>query len=81
MATSMVSAVLKRIGLGKLSRLDPPQPIRRYERSRAGELITSTSRSWGESSVAPATASSSATGRLFSGYGSRAGTNVAGIYT
>jgi transposase InsO family protein len=39
MATSTVSAVLKRIGLGKLSRLAPPEPIRRYERSRPGELI------------------------------------------
>lgn len=39
MATSTVSAVLKRIGLGKLSRLEPPEPIRRYERSRPGELI------------------------------------------
>jgi len=39
MATSTVSALLKRIGLGKLSRLDPPEPIRRYERSHAGELI------------------------------------------
>jgi transposase InsO family protein len=39
MATSTVSAVLKRIGLGKLSRLTPPEPIRRYERRRPGELI------------------------------------------
>jgi transposase InsO family protein len=39
MATSTVSAVLKRIGLGKLSRLEPPKPICRYERSRPGELI------------------------------------------
>jgi transposase-like protein len=39
MSTSTVSAVLKRIGLGKLSRLDPPESIRRYERSRPGELI------------------------------------------
>jgi transposase len=39
MATSTVSAVLKRIGLGKLSRLEPPEPVRRYERSRPGELI------------------------------------------
>jgi transposase InsO family protein len=39
MATSTVSAVLGRIGLGRLSRLDPPEPIRRYERSRPGELI------------------------------------------
>jgi transposase InsO family protein len=39
MATSTVSAVLKRIGLGKLSRLEPPEPVRRYERRRAGELL------------------------------------------
>ncbi len=39
MATSTVSAVLKRIGLGKLSRLEPEGPILRYEKQRAGELI------------------------------------------
>jgi transposase-like protein len=39
MATSTTSAVLKRIGLGKFSRLEPPEPIRRYEKRRAGELI------------------------------------------
>jgi transposase InsO family protein len=39
MATSTVSAVLRRIGLGRLSRLEPPEPVRRYERSRPGELI------------------------------------------
>jgi len=39
MATSTVSAVLKRIGLGKLSRLEPSEPIRRYEKQRPGELI------------------------------------------
>jgi transposase InsO family protein len=39
MATSTVSAVLARIGLGKLSRLAPPEPVRRYERKRPGELI------------------------------------------
>ena len=39
MATSTVSAVLGRIGLGKLSRLEPPEPVRRYERQRPGELI------------------------------------------
>jgi transposase InsO family protein len=39
MATSTVSAVLKRIGLGRLSRLEPAEPIRRYERHRPGELI------------------------------------------
>jgi hypothetical protein len=31
--------VLKRIGLGKLSRLEPPEPPNRYERRRAGELL------------------------------------------
>jgi transposase InsO family protein len=39
MATSTVSAVLARVGLGRLSRLEPAEPIRRYERSRPGELI------------------------------------------
>jgi hypothetical protein len=39
MATSTVSAVLTRMGLGKLSRLAPPEPVRRCERRRPGELI------------------------------------------
>jgi transposase InsO family protein len=39
MSTSTVSAVLKRIGLGKLSRLEPEEPVRRYEKQRPGELI------------------------------------------
>ena len=39
MALSTVSAVLKRIGLGKLSRLDPLEPPNRYERRAAGELL------------------------------------------
>ena len=39
MALSTVSAVLKRIGLGKLSRLQPPEPPNRYERRQAGELL------------------------------------------
>jgi transposase InsO family protein len=39
MATSTVSAVLRRIGLGKLSRLEPTEPARRYERQRPGELL------------------------------------------
>ena len=39
MALSTVSAVLTRIGLGKLSRLEPPEPPNRYERSQPGELI------------------------------------------
>jgi transposase InsO family protein len=39
MALSTVSAVLKRVGLGKRSKLDPPEPPNRYERRRPGELI------------------------------------------
>ena len=39
MPTSTVSAVLERIGLGKLSRLEPPEPANRYEKSRPGELL------------------------------------------
>jgi transposase len=39
MACSTVSAVLKRIGLGKLSRLEPPEPPNRYERRHPGELL------------------------------------------
>ena len=39
LALSTVSAVLLRIGLGKLSRLEPPEPPNRYERRHPGELI------------------------------------------
>jgi transposase InsO family protein len=39
LALSTVSLWLKRIGLGKRSRLEPPEPPNRYERSRPGELI------------------------------------------
>jgi transposase InsO family protein len=39
MALSTVSRWLKRIGLGKRSRLEPPEPANRYERKRAGELV------------------------------------------
>jgi transposase InsO family protein len=39
MALSTVSAVLRRIGLGKRSRLSPPEPPNRYERKRPGELV------------------------------------------
>jgi transposase InsO family protein len=39
MALSTVSAWLKRIGLGKRSRLAPPEPPNRYERPRPGELV------------------------------------------
>src|SRR5215210_7015735 len=39
MALSTVSLWLRRIGLGKRSRLEPPSPPNRYERARPGELI------------------------------------------
>ncbi|HWC08489.1 MAG: hypothetical protein QOE75_1269 [Solirubrobacterales bacterium] len=39
MALSTVSRWLQKIGLGKRSRLSPPEPPNRYERKRPGELI------------------------------------------
>ena len=39
MALSTVSRWLKRIGLGKRSRLEPAEPPNRYERARPGELV------------------------------------------
>jgi len=39
MPLSTVSVVLRRIGLGRLSRLEPPEPANRYERQRPGELV------------------------------------------
>jgi len=39
MPLSTVSAVLRREGLGKRSRLAPPEPVNRYERARPGELV------------------------------------------
>jgi len=39
MATSTVCAVLKRQGLNRLSRLEPPEPPNRYCRRHPGELI------------------------------------------
>jgi transposase InsO family protein len=39
LALSTVSAVLLRVGLGKLSRLQPPEPPNRYERRHPGELL------------------------------------------
>jgi transposase len=39
LALSTVSLWLKRIGLGKRSRLAPPEPPNRYERRHPGELV------------------------------------------
>jgi transposase len=49
MALSTVSAILVRIGLGKLSRLEPPEPPNRYERSRPGELVHIDVKKWAAS--------------------------------
>jgi transposase InsO family protein len=39
LAISTVSRWLKRIGLGRLGALEPPEPPNRYERKRPGELV------------------------------------------
>lgn len=38
-SAATVSRVLKRLGLNKLAALEPPEPVRRYERENPGELI------------------------------------------
>jgi transposase InsO family protein len=39
LARSTVARWLKREGLGRLAEIDPPEPVRRYQRDRPGELI------------------------------------------
>ncbi len=39
MALSTVGGILRRLGLGRLSALEPKEPVVRYERERPGELI------------------------------------------
>ena len=39
MPVSTVGGILRRLGLGKLSALEPKPPVVRYQRERAGELI------------------------------------------
>jgi transposase InsO family protein len=39
LARSTVSAVLRRLGLGRLRYLNPPPPVQRYEWARPGELV------------------------------------------
>jgi transposase InsO family protein len=39
LARSTVSAVLRRLGLERLSRLEPKAPVRRYQRENPGELV------------------------------------------
>ncbi|MDK1493590.1 helix-turn-helix domain-containing protein [Sinorhizobium sp. 7-81] len=60
-----VSRVLRRLGLNKISALEPAEPIRRYDRQHPGQLI-STSRSsvgsaaWGTASPGDIVAQSTA---------------------
>jgi transposase len=39
LSPATVSRILKRLGLNKLSTLEAPAPVRRYERERPGELV------------------------------------------
>lgn len=39
LSRSTVARWLMRAGLGRLAQLDPPEPVRRYQRERPGELI------------------------------------------
>lgn len=39
LARSTVAGWLTRLGMGRLSRLDPKPPVQRYERERAGEIV------------------------------------------
>jgi hypothetical protein len=39
MARSTVGLILRRLGLGRLSALEPRPPANRYERSAPGEMI------------------------------------------
>jgi transposase InsO family protein len=39
LARSTVARWLRRAGLGRRARIDPPEPVRRYQRERPGELI------------------------------------------
>ena len=56
MPLSTVSAWLKRIGLGKRSRLEPPEPPNRYELARPGQLVHVDVKKLGRiSGAAPAT--------------------------
>ena len=64
MALSTVSGILTRIGLGKLSRLEPPEPPNRYERKRPGELVHLDIKKLAASVRAVPVTASPATGRV-----------------
>ncbi len=76
MATSTVSAVLARIGLGRLSRLEPAEPVRRYERARPGELLHIDVKKLGR--IGPHGAGHRVLGRAWAGRGATR-TDAAGV--
>ena len=39
LSPATVSRILKRAGLSRMTDIDPPEPVRRYERQRPGEMI------------------------------------------
>jgi transposase InsO family protein len=39
LSPATVSRILKRLGLNRIAALEPAQPVRRYERAKAGEMI------------------------------------------
>src|SRR5262249_43452403 len=39
LSTATVSRILRRLGLNRLSALEPAEPVRRYERDHPGEMI------------------------------------------
>ena len=63
MPLSTVSAVLQREGLGKRSRLEPPEPLNRYERRRAGRADPHRHQEARPDPHGPATASPAAAAR------------------
>ena len=56
-SSATVSRILRRLGLNRLSALEPAEPVRRYERAAPGEIIHIDIKKLGPSSIASATAS------------------------
>jgi transposase len=75
MPLSTVSGILTRIGLGKLSRLEPPEPPNRYQRRHPGELIHIDVKSSGASIAAPGTGCSDAVPAGMAARAARAGSS------
>src|SRR5437763_10420270 len=77
LALSTVSLWLKRIGLGKRSRLDPPEPPNRYERRHPGELVHVDIKKLGRILVAGHRVTGSTKGRILKSRGG-GGRGIAG---